>query len=89
MSQGPGPLLDALGVRRQALRGFGLALVVGVAVFVFFVVVPGAQRSPVWYVALGFVFVTAAGLLFTAAFVAAAAYRLVRRMPAEAPTDER
>lgn len=75
---GPGPLLDRLGVRRQAKRGFALAVLIGAAVFAFFVLVPGTYRSPWLYAMLLFVLVTTAGMLFTAVFVAAAAYRLVQ-----------
>lgn len=73
--QGIANLAAVLDLRRQAIRGFGTGLALAVLVFVYFVAVPGAIRSPVYYVALGFVLAVSAGLLATVGFVAVAAYR--------------
>lgn len=70
--------MAALDVRRQALRGFGLGVLLAAVVFAFFVAVPGSIRSPIFYVGLGFVLAVSTGLLATVGFVLVAAYRLVR-----------
>ena len=69
-------LVAALDVVRHARRGFAVGAVVAVGLFVLFVVVPGADRSPALYVALAVVLATAVGLLVTAALVAVTAARL-------------
>ena len=61
---GRAAFVSALRVRRNTKWGVAVGLAFTVAVFVFFVVVPGAQRSPAWYVALGFVLaMSTAGLV--------------------------
>ena len=77
---GPGALVDALNVPTHAKRGFVLAALLTTAVFVFFVVVPGAQRSPLLYVALGFVLFVALGGLITAVFTAGSLVRQLRQL---------
>ncbi|MFB6217738.1 MAG: hypothetical protein ABEH77_00940 [Halobacteriaceae archaeon] len=74
----PDSLVAALGVPRQARRGFGAAALLSAALFAVFVAGPTTDRPVVLYVALGAVFAFAAGLLLTGVLVAAAAYRLVR-----------
>ena len=60
---GRAAFVSALRVRRNTKWGVAVGLAVTVAVFVLFVV-PGAQRSPAWYVALGFVLaMSTAGLV--------------------------
>jgi uncharacterized YccA/Bax inhibitor family protein len=76
---GPGgraALVRALDVRRNARRGFGFALAFTLAVFAFFVVVPGTARPTPWYLALAFVLAAALGGLATAVLTAHSAYRL-------------
>ena len=72
--------MAALNVPRNARFGFGLGVALAVAAFVFFVVVPGSQRSPVLYVALAFVLAVGVGLLLTLVFTLASAYRLARQL---------
>ncbi|MFB6308687.1 MAG: hypothetical protein ABEH35_05085 [Haloarculaceae archaeon] len=74
---GRAALLEALEVRRNARRGVVFGVVFAVAVFVFFVVVPGA-RSPLLYAALAFVLAASVAGLATAGLVAARAVRLLR-----------
>jgi hypothetical protein len=76
---GPGRLIHALDVPRLALIGFSVAGVVSVATFFVFIVLPGADQSPLLYFGLGFVLALSLGLLFTIILVAASAYRLVRQ----------
>jgi fucose permease len=77
---GAAALIEALNVRRNAVRGFVFGFVFTVAVFTFFVVVPGVSRSPVYYVALAFVLATGLGALVTAALVLWDAYRLSKTL---------
>lgn len=76
---GPGRLIAALDVPRLAVIGFSLAGVLSLATFIVFVILPGANQSPLLYFGLGFVLALSLGLLFTIILVAASAYRLVRR----------
>jgi hypothetical protein len=69
-------VVAALDVPRHARRGFAVGVLVAIGLFVLFVVVPGASRSPALYVALAVVLAMAVGLLMTATLVAATAYRL-------------
>jgi hypothetical protein len=73
-------LVDALAVRKQAVRGFSAGVLLAAALFVLFVLVPGTDRSPLLYVGLGFVFAVSFGLLATVALVLVAGYRLTRRL---------
>jgi hypothetical protein len=73
-------LVDALAVRTQAVRGFSAGFALAAALFVFFVLVPGSERSPLLYVGLGVVFGISFGLLATVALVLVAGYRLTRRL---------
>ena len=78
---GSGRLLEALDARRNALVGFAVGVVVTAAIFVFFVVLPGATtRSPVYYAALAFVLAMALGGLATVLLLAHRAYRLSREL---------
>lgn len=63
-ASGRAAFVSALRVRRNTKWGVAVGLAFTIAVFVFFVVVPGAQRSTAWYVALGFVLaLSTAGLV--------------------------
>ena len=77
---GPGALIDALNVPTHAKRGFVLAALLTTAIFVFFVVVPGAQRPAPLYVALGFVLFVSLGGLITAVFTAGTLLRQLRQL---------
>ena len=75
---GRGAFVRALDVRRNARWGFAFGVLVAVAVFVFFVVVPGTYRSTLFYVALGFVLAVSLGGLATALLTLRSAVRLAR-----------
>jgi hypothetical protein len=77
---GPGAFMRALNVPRNARLGFAFGLVFTVAVYVFFVVIPGAIRSPLWYLALAFVLFVGVGGLATTVLTLMSAYRLSRRL---------
>ena len=84
MSEGNEPsgraaFVRALNVRRNARWGFGFGALVAVAVFGFFVVIPGTIRSRAYYVALGFVLALSLGGLTTAVLTLFSAIRLARR----------
>lgn len=68
----------ALNVRRNAIAGFAFALAVTLAVFGFFVVIPGAARARGYYVALAFVLALSLGGLATAVLTLFSAIRLAR-----------
>ncbi|WP_338726843.1 hypothetical protein [Haladaptatus sp. DJG-WS-42] len=71
-------MVAALNVPQNARRGFGFGLVATLALFVFFVLLPGTFRSPVLYVALGFVLATSLGAFATVILTLISAYRLSR-----------
>lgn len=74
-------LVEALEVRRNAKRGFAVGVLFAVAVYVFFVAVPGTHTwSPLLYVALAFVVAVSTGLLVTAVLTALTARRLAREI---------
>ncbi|MFB6106593.1 MAG: hypothetical protein ABEJ70_06440 [Halobacteriaceae archaeon] len=76
-----GSLVGALEVRRQALRGTVVGVAVSLALFGFFVVLPGATRTaPVYYVALGFVLAASLSALVTAVLLAVELVRLGRTL---------
>lgn len=77
---GPGALIEALNVPTHAKRGFVLAALLTAAIFVFFVVVPGAQRPAPLYIALAFVLFVSLGGLITAVFTAATLLRQLREL---------
>jgi hypothetical protein len=79
-TSGKAALLEALDVPRNARRGFAFGFVVTLAVFVFFVVVPGTTRSPLYYVALAFVLAAGLGGLATTVLTVRSAYRLSREL---------
>lgn len=68
--------LDALDVRRNAIRGFGIAIAVTVLVYVLFVVLPGGGEDWIWYLGLGASLALSLGGLLTAIFVAVRAREL-------------
>jgi hypothetical protein len=84
---GPARLLDALDVRRNAVRGCVAALVVTLLVFFVFVVLPGGtdHASP-YYLALAFVFALSLAGLVTVALMARRAYHLSQTL--EAPDSD-
>jgi len=75
MSERPGlgNLLVALDVRRRAAIGFATGAVVALALYVFFVVVPGAPNR-LRFVVLAFVLAVSLGLFVTAVLVGRAAW---------------
>lgn len=75
---GRAAFVRALNVRRNAKWGFAVSLVVTLAVFGFFVVVPGTTRPSVLYVGLGFVLAVSLGGLATAVLTFFSAIRLAR-----------
>ena len=77
---GPGALVEALNVPGHARRGFVTAAIVTVTVFVFFITIPDAQRSPLLYITLSFVLFVSLGGLITALLAAGSAIRQVRRL---------
>jgi hypothetical protein len=74
--------LEALQVRKHAIRGFGFATVVTVLVYVGFVVLPGGNGldDAVWYLGLGLSLLLALGALVTTVLVALQARRLVKEL---------
>lgn len=74
------PVAEALRVRRSARRGFAAGAVVALAVFGFFVVVPGATRPTALYAGLAVVLGVSLGLLVTLVLVGWRAVRLVRAL---------
>lgn len=87
---GAGRFIAALDVPRLAGIGFSAGLVLSLATFIVFIVLPGGDGSPWLYLGLGFVLALSLGLLLTMLLVAASAYRLVRRTDLSEPvtTDE-
>ena len=77
---GRAAFVEALRVRRNALWGVAVGLAFTVAVFVFFVVVPGAQRSTLWYVALAFVLALSIAGLVASVLTLGRAVRLSREL---------
>jgi len=75
-TSGKAALVEALDVVPNARRGFAFGVVVTVAIFVFFVVIPGVSRSPLYYVALAVVLASGLGGLATAVLTLRSAYRL-------------
>lgn len=68
--------IEALEVRRNAVRGFAAAVVFSLAVFGFFVLVPGTSRPVALYATLTFVLAMSLGVLLTTALVVVRAARL-------------
>lgn len=79
-ADGPTAFMQALRVPRNAKVGAAVGVGVTLTVFVFFVVIPGTYRSPLWYVGLASVLaLSVAGLVaFLLTFVRAV--RLSRRL---------
>lgn len=75
---GRAALVRALNVQRNAKIGFAFGVLVSIAVFVFFVVIPGTYRSVLLYVALSFVLAVSLGGLATAVLTMGSAVRLAR-----------
>jgi len=73
-------LMRTLKVRQNAKRGFAVGTVLAISIYVFFVLIPGANHSPVLYVTLGFVLAFSFGALATVFFVG----RTARRVASEA-----
>ena len=72
--------LEALQVRKHAIRGFRFATVVTILIYLGFVVAPGGSglEDAVWYLGLGLSLLLALGALVTTALVALEARRLAR-----------
>lgn len=79
-ASGKTAFVEALEVPRNARRGFGFGLVFTVAVFVFFVVIPGTNRSELYYLALAFVLAVGIGGIATAVLTMRTAYRLSKEL---------
>lgn len=73
-------MAEALGVRRCARRGFAVGAAVALAVFVFFVLIPGTTRPMSLYAGLAVVLGVSTGMLATILLVAWRAGRLVRTL---------
>lgn len=69
-------LVEALHVRAKARRGLVVGLVVTVAIFGFFVVIPGVDRSALYYAALAFVLFLTTWMLAVATLVGRRALHL-------------
>ncbi|WP_136716871.1 DUF7536 family protein [Halorientalis salina] len=79
-ASGTAAFVEALEVPRNARRGFGFGLAFTVATFVFFVVIPGVTRSPLYYVMLAFVLAVGIGGIATAVLTMRTAYRLSKEL---------
>jgi hypothetical protein len=75
---GPQAFMQALRVGHNARLGVVVGVAATVVVFVLFVVIPGAGRSPLWYVSLGFVLALSTAGLVAAVLTLARAVRLSR-----------
>jgi hypothetical protein len=79
--EGRQALLSALRVRRNALLGVAVGTLFTLGVFLLFVIAPAATvRSPLYYLALGFVLALTTSGLATAVLVAVRAYRLSKEL---------
>ncbi|MEF8882133.1 MAG: hypothetical protein V5A34_06390 [Halapricum sp.] len=74
--------LEALEVRKNAVRGFGFGVLATIIVYVLFVVLPGkgGLRASVWYLGLGVSLALALGGLVTTVLVALRARRLAKEI---------
>lgn len=80
-TSGRARFLEALEVRKNAIRGFGFGLVVTVVVYLAFVVVPGAGlAASIWYLGLALSLALALGGLVTTILVAIRARRLATEL---------
>lgn len=79
-ADGPTAFMQALRVPRNAKWGAGVGLAFTLLVFVFFVVIPGTYRSPLWYVSLGFVLALSVAGLVAFLLTLARAIRLSRSL---------
>lgn len=70
--------MQALNVVRHAKIGAAVGVAFAVLVFVFFVVIPGSYRSPLWYLALGFVLAVSVAGFVAFLLTMTRAYRLSR-----------
>ena len=78
---GPGSLLEALGLARNLRVGLAVGVAVAATVFLVFVVLPAETvRSPWYYGALAVVLATATGGLVTVLLLARRAYQLSREL---------
>ena len=76
---GRAAMVEALRVRRNAVRGFAAGIVFTAAVFLVFVVFPpGTAQSTVYYVGLAIVLALTTGGLATIVLVALEARRLAK-----------
>ncbi len=77
---GKARFIEALEVPRNARRGFGFGFVFTVAVFVFFIIIPGTNRSQLYYLGLAFVLAVGIGGIVTTVLTARTAYRLSKEL---------
>ncbi|MFB6152143.1 MAG: hypothetical protein ABEJ40_10090 [Haloarculaceae archaeon] len=79
-AEGLTAFMQALDAPRHARTGAVVGVVFTAAVFVFFVVIPGTYRSPLWYVGLALVLATSTAGLVAFVLSAVRAVRLSRRL---------
>jgi len=79
-ASGRAAFVQALRVTRNAKVGMAVGVVFTLAVFVFFVVIPGTFRSPLWYVGLASVLALSVGGLVAFLLTLARAIRLSRQL---------
>jgi len=72
--------LEALEVRKHAIRGFGLGIALTVLAYVLLVVLPGGGESWIWYLGLGASLALSLGGLITMVLVAVQARRLTKEL---------
>ena len=77
---GKARFVEALEVPRNARLGFGFGFVFTVAVFVFFVVIPGTNRSQLYYLGLAFVLAVGIGGIATMVLTMRTAYHLSKEL---------
>ena len=79
-ADGPAAFMQALRVVRNAKVGAVVGVGFTLAVFVFFVVIPGTYRSPLWYVGLAAVLALSVAGLVAFCLTLARAIRLSRQL---------
>lgn len=79
-ASGRAAFVRALRVRRNATWGVAVGTAFTAAVFALFVVLPGAVRSPLWFLALAFVLALSTAGLVAFLLTLVRAYRLSREL---------
>lgn len=76
-------VLAALRVRRNAAIGFAFGVALALALYVFFVAIPGGtEENPLFYLPLAFVVATSVGAVLTLVLTVATAISLSRTLEA-------